>query len=731
MRSDKPIYLPITNIVSENSKTQTFYFKHPLDSQPGQFVMLWIPGIDQKPFSIAFDDGKFFALTIFRRGGPLTSKLFDLKIGDCVGISGPYGTSFTHEPNRHYLLVGGGYGVAPLASLAENLSQNDNKIDFFIGARDAENILFEKRLKICNNISLHIATDDGSAGQKGYVTDILEETIQNISDKKNVIACTCGPELMEKKVLDLCNKYEVEGEFSIERYMKCGIGVCGQCAVDDLGICMCTDGPVVKKDIVNKIKEFGNYHRDKNGSKLNFLISKTTMSTKELIIKLNDIGALKFGEFKLKSGLISPVYIDLRVTISYPEIIEAISAAMWEKIKTLHFDIITGIPYTALPFATALSLSHHLPMIVRRKEVKDYGTKKYIEGNYQAGQTCLIVDDMITDGTSKFEAIAPLEEAGLVIKDIVILTDREQGGKELLSVNGYNLHTIFTLSEALNILEAEGKITGELTVRTKLFIKNNNFYNSYNYANRAKLCANPTAKKLLNLMEEKKTNLAIAADVTTKAELLKIADELGPEICVLKTHIDIISDFDQELITILKQLSTKHNFLIFEDRKFADIGNTVKYQYGEGIYHIASWADIINAHSVSGPGIIQGLKEVGLPKEKGMLLLAEMSSKGNLAKGEYTTETLKMAQINKDFVIGFITMKKLSDDPTFINFTPGVQLANGNDALGQQYNTPEKVIGEQKSDVIIVGRGIYKAENPLQEAQKYREAGWTAYKNRK
>src|SRR3989338_7553608 len=168
MRSDKPIYLPITNIVSENSKTQTFYFKHPLDSQPGQFVMLWIPGIDQKPFSIAFDDGKFFALTIFRRGGPLTSKLFDLKIGDCVGISGPYGTSFTHEPNRHYLLVGGGYGVAPLASLAENLSQNDNKIDFFIGARDAENILFEKRLKICNNISLHIATDDGSAGQKGY-----------------------------------------------------------------------------------------------------------------------------------------------------------------------------------------------------------------------------------------------------------------------------------------------------------------------------------------------------------------------------------------------------------------------------------------------------------------------------------------------------------------------------------------------------------------------------------
>ena len=535
----------------------------------------------------------------------------------------------------------------------------------------------------------------------------------------------------------------MEAEISIERYMKCGIGICGQCAVDDIGICMCTDGPVVKKELANKIKEFGYYHRDKSGTKISANggstsggnnikpNNKKSMNTKELVIKLNEIGALKFGEFKLKSGLMSPVYIDLRVTISYPEVIEAIATAMWEKAKNLQFDIITGIPYTALPFATALSIAHQLPMIVRRKEIKDYGTKKSIEGHYQAGQTCLIIDDMVTNGASKFETIEPMEQEGLKIKDIIILADREQGGGELLASRGYNLHSVFTLSEALNILEAEGKITSELVNKTKEFIKNNNFFHSLNYANRAKLCINPTAKKFLNLMETKKTNLAIAADVTTKAELLKIADELGPEICLFKTHIDIITDFDQELPVELKKLAIKHNFMIFEDRKFADIGNTLQYQYRDGVYHISDWADIVKAHTVPGPGIIQGLKEVGLPKERGLLLLAEMSSKGTLAKGEYTTDTLKMAQANKDFVIGFVTMKKISDDPCFINFTPGVQLATNNDNLGQQYNTPDKVIREQKSDVIIVGRGIYKAENPLAEARRYREAGWMAYENRK
>ena len=250
------------------------------------------------------------------------------------------------------------------------------------------------------------------------------------------------------------------------------------------------------------------------------------------------------------------------------------------------------------------------------------------------------------------------------------------------------------------------------------------------YFKRAKQCNNQTAVKFLSLMEEKKSNLAVAVDMVSANDILSLLDKIGPEICLAKTHIDIINDYSDHFVKELCELKKKHNFMIFEDRKFADIGNTVKMQYSQGIYHIVDWADIVNAHTVPGPGIIDGLKEVGQSKGRGLLLLAEMSSEGNLATGEYTEKTLQMAKDNPDFVIGFITMKKLLDDPNFINFTPGVKLKEGIDKLGQRYNTPEKVIKEQCSDVIIVGRGIYEADDPVSEAKRYREAGWKAYQDR-
>jgi orotidine 5'-phosphate decarboxylase subfamily 1 len=246
------------------------------------------------------------------------------------------------------------------------------------------------------------------------------------------------------------------------------------------------------------------------------------------------------------------------------------------------------------------------------------------------------------------------------------------------------------------------------------------------YEQKLQAATNPAAKKLLQLMIDKKTNLAAALDLTSGKQLLELLDKIGPEICVAKIHIDIIEDFSEEFLKQLIALKEKHNFLIFEDRKFADIGNTVQMQYAKGIYHIVDWADITNAHTVPGPGIIEGLKEIGLPKGRGLLLLAEMTPEGTLAKGEYIQESIKMAQNNVDFVIGFITTKELVNDPKFINFTPGVKFGGGSDTLKQQYNTPEAAI-KGGSDVLIVGRGIYKVADPASEAKKYREQGWQAY----
>ena len=159
----------------------------------------------------------------------------------------------------------------------------------------------------------------------------------------------------------------------------------------------------------------------------------------------------------------------------------------------------------------------------------------------------------------------------------------------------------------------------------------------------------------------------------------------------------------------------------------------MKLQYSSGIYKISSWADITNCHSVPGEGIISGLKEIGLPLDRGLLLLAEMSSKGALAKGSYATETFEMATRHTDFCIGFIGQHRIESDVDFLYLTPGVNLSSTGDSLGQQYRTPRQVIYDSKCDVIIVGRGIYggmEKDVMVSRAIEYRDAGWRAYLDR-
>eukprot|EP00127_Corallochytrium_limacisporum_P006091 Clim_evm40s218 gene=Clim_evmTU40s218 len=248
------------------------------------------------------------------------------------------------------------------------------------------------------------------------------------------------------------------------------------------------------------------------------------------------------------------------------------------------------------------------------------------------------------------------------------------------------------------------------------------------YAARAADHPNPIVKKLFQLMEDKETNICLSADVHDMDEILELAKLLGPHICMLKTHIDIVPNFTLDKAMELYRMSEEMGFVIFEDRKFADIGNTVSMQYSSGIYKIAEWSHITNAHTVPGPGIIRGLAKVGLEKGRGLLLLAEMSSVGNLAVGEYTEKTISMAKENKDFVIGFVSQRKLiPEDDHFIVTTPGVSLVSKGDALGQQYRSPSDAINDG-SDIIIVGRGILAQKDRIEAAKQYKQNAWEAYK---
>lgn len=249
---------------------------------------------------------------------------------------------------------------------------------------------------------------------------------------------------------------------------------------------------------------------------------------------------------------------------------------------------------------------------------------------------------------------------------------------------------------------------------------------SYTFSQRAELATHALSKQLFQLMARKETVLSVSADVPTAEELIALADAVGPEICVLKTHIDTLSDFSLDVVKQLAALAEKHQFLIFEDRKFADIGNTVKAQYGGGMYQIAEWSHITNAHILPGEGIVEGLKTVGQPLNRGLLLLSEMSAKGHYFTPEYRDTCFQLAEKHADFVMGFICQQAF-DDPRFIYLTPGVKLMPGKDALGQQYRTPEDAMISQGCDIVIVGRGIVLAGDWQAEAQKYRVKCWETY----
>ncbi|MDG6229452.1 MAG: dihydroorotate dehydrogenase electron transfer subunit [Candidatus Thermoplasmatota archaeon] len=256
---DTPTICIIDESIKETKDIKTFIFNYDKKTNPGQFFMIWIPGVDEIPMSVSYIKEKKKGIT-FRSIGDATKALFKLDKDDQIGIRGPYGKGFDYT-GTHLLFVGGGTGIAMIAPAIEHALKMKKKVTCVLGAKKMDELFFVERIKDMR-ATVCISTDDGSCGSKGYASDLAS----NIIETNDIDAIyTCGPEPMMRAVYE--NSKNIPFQASLERYMKCGVGICGQCCVGE-GLRSCIDGPIFDRKTLQKIKDFGVWRRDASGKKI-------------------------------------------------------------------------------------------------------------------------------------------------------------------------------------------------------------------------------------------------------------------------------------------------------------------------------------------------------------------------------------------------------------------------------------------------------------------------------
>jgi dihydroorotate dehydrogenase electron transfer subunit len=248
--------VPVVERVQETPSTVTLRFDDPTHARPGQFVMLWVPGDDELPMSLSYV-GPCKGVTVKAMGGT-TRRILDIPVGARVGIRGPYGSAFDLAPPR-ILLVGGGSGTAVLAPAAEAAMARGARLTAALGATTASELLFEQRLRVAG-ATVVVATDDGTAGDRGYVTGVTERCLRT---ERFDVVWTCGPEVMMQKVAAAADLAGVPVVFSVERHMKCAVGMCDACALGPYHVCV--DGPVFPAERITVLPEFAHRKRDPSG----------------------------------------------------------------------------------------------------------------------------------------------------------------------------------------------------------------------------------------------------------------------------------------------------------------------------------------------------------------------------------------------------------------------------------------------------------------------------------
>ena len=411
-----------------------------------------------------------------------------------------------------------------------------------------------------------------------------------------------------------------------------------------------------------------------------------------IISKLFEMNAIIQGDFTLKSGLKSNLYFDLRLLISHPSIYKYILELAELKYPDLfnNINIVTGIEFGGLPFSNYVSFNKNIPQIFIRSSIKNYGTKKAYEGNYQVHDKILLIDDVLTTGESIKTTIDKIESNNLNLSKILVILDRSENKQTIFN---YDYYPILTLDDINN------------------YPVNKKFYE------------NAIADKIYNIALSKKSNIILSCDLDNWKDILKLIKNIGEHIIGIKFHIEIIKDFNKQVIQDILDIKTKYNLIIIEDRKLCDIG-MISIKELSGFFEIAHWADCITVHSMCGLDLFKNLNDIY--PNLGLLPVCEMSLKNSLFDDGYIKKSINILRTEYNIAGGIVQHNVMNIIKPFerLTLSPGINLTNTKDNYDQSYNNPNNLT--KKTGLIwIIGRGIYENDNILE----YKKLGWKHFIN--
>uniref|UniRef100_A0A0V0J335 orotate phosphoribosyltransferase n=1 Tax=Schistocephalus solidus TaxID=70667 RepID=A0A0V0J335_SCHSO len=394
---------------------------------------------------------------------------------------------------------------------------------------------------------------------------------------------------------------------------------------------------------------------------------------RDLIYRLFRLGALNFEGVQLKSGEISPVYFDIRLTMSDPALLEDLATHLWNMVSKLggpHFDLVSGVPAAAIPLATCIALKTKIPMILCRKAAKDYGTKKVIEGIWKKGQHCLVVEDVVTYGDSVAETTDLLRANGLIVNHAVVVVERQQGATQNLAANrNVKLHALLTFNDLLMTLLNDGCISEERVQAAKSYNAKWQFNSLRPAASLSDVHFSPDIGQLLfQYMKTKCSRLCLTFDSPAYAEeIISLAERLAPKLCALMLHPELVPDFSPDFTDRLRLLANRKGFLLIADRKLADVGKITRHQLIGGQFRLADWCDLLTVHALTGTDQLAALRKLKQSAQQSTslsaLIVGEIDTEGSLIDLEYKSHCVKLAIKYSDVVLGFLSTKPLSDVP--------------------------------------------------------------------